>query len=196
MRWIPFNVPLMALASSAVCYSAALRALMTILMPGVQFFQAINTMLVPYYAGCGRSKVARLAATAGVSEALAAIMYSVAMGCLSHPLLHGLYAGKYDRYAPMLAPLSLLLAGEALSGVTASALQALELPKKVFVACLGGALLTVLAITCLRPFEMKAAVCSIVAVYASTAALLGVSLYRALADLGIACLKTGEEPCA
>ncbi len=196
MRWVPFNVPLMALASSAVCYSGALRALMTLLMPAVQFFQAVNTMLIPFYAGRSRSRVARLAITAGTSELLVAIAYSIAMGCLSQPLLHELYAGKYDAYTPMLAPLSLLLVGEALGGVTASALQGMALPKKVFAACLGGAVLTVLGIACLRPFEMKAAVASIVVVYASTAALLWFSLYRTLADQDVTCFKTGEEPCA
>lgn len=197
MRWVPFNVPLIALAASAsLCYSGALRALMTILMPAVQFFQAVNTMLVPYYAGGSRGKVARLAATAAVSETALAIAYGVVMWCLSYPLLHALYVGKYDSYAPLLAPFSLLLVGEALGGVSASALQALELPKKVFKACLGGAGLTVLGISCLRPFGMKEAVWSIAAVYGSTAALLGISLYGALSERGMACLRTGEEPCA
>jgi O-antigen/teichoic acid export membrane protein len=197
MRWVPFNVPLMAMASSAsASYAGALRALMTILMPGVQFFQAVNTMLVPFCAGRSRAKVAHMVTTAAVSETLLAIAYSAAMGFLSRPLLHTLYAGKYDFYAPYLTPLSLLLAGEALAGVISSALRALELPRKVFAACLGGALLTFLGITYLRPFAMKEAVWLIVAGYAATAVLLGISLSRVLAERGVACLKTGEEPCA
>jgi O-antigen/teichoic acid export membrane protein len=196
MRWIPFNVPLMTLASSAsVVDSGALRALMTILMPAVQFFQAVNTLMVPYYAGAGPRKVARSAARAGVSEVLLALAYSGAIWCLSRPLLHGLYAGKYDPYAAMLAPLSLLLLGEALGGVAASALQALELPKNVFAACLGGSAVTILGIACLHPFDMKRAVWSIVAAYTSTAMLLAISIYRAQAHAELACLRGGEEAC-
>lgn len=197
MRWVPFNVPLIALASSvSVSHSGALRALMTILMPPVQFFQAVNTMLIPFCAGRSRSKVAQLVTTAGGSETIVAIAYSVAMWIFSRPLLHFLYAGKYDSYASYLVPLSLLLLGEALAGVISSALRALELPKKVFAACFSGALLTGLGIACLRPFEMKEAVWLIVVAYAATAALLAISLSRLLAVRNIACLKTGEEPCA
>jgi O-antigen/teichoic acid export membrane protein len=197
MRWVPFNIPLMAMASSSSASSAgALRALMTILMPAVQFFQAVNTMLVPFCAGRSRTKVAHMVTAAAVSETLLAIAYSAAVWFLARPLLHILYAGKYDSYAPYLTPLSLLLAGEAMAGVISSALRALELPKKVFAACLGGALLTFLGITYLRPFAMPGAVWLIVAGYAATAVFLSISLSRVLADRDIACLKPGEEPCA
>jgi len=196
MRWVPFNVPLIALASSgSACSSGALRALMTMLMPAIQFFQAVNTMLIPFCAGRSRSRVARLVATAGVAESLAAVAYTVVMWLTSRTVLHALYAGKYDAYAWYLAPLSLLLVGEALGGVVSSALQALQLPRKVFAACLAGALLTALGTIAFRPFELNQAVWLIVGVYGSTAGLLVFSLYRVLAEPGIASLKAREESC-
>jgi O-antigen/teichoic acid export membrane protein len=169
---------------------------MTILMPPVQFFQAVNTMLIPFCAGRGRTRVAQLVTTAGASETLVAIAYSVLTWFFSRPLLHSLYDGKYDLYAPYLLPLSLLLLGEAFAGVMSSALRALELPKKVFAGCFAGALLTGIGIVCLRSFEMREAVWLIVVVYAATAAMLGVSLSRVLGGRGVAWLKAGEEPCA
>lgn len=197
MRWVPFNLPLIALASSAsAAQSGALRALMTVLMPPVQFFQAVNTMLIPFCAGRSRAKVAQLVTAAGGSQTLVAIAYSVLMWFFSHPLLHSLYGGKYDLYAPYLPPLSLLLLGEALAGATSSALRALELPKNVFAGCFAGALLTGIGIICLRSFEMREAVWLIVVVYAVTAAMLGVSLSRVLGGRGLAWHKTGQEPCA
>jgi O-antigen/teichoic acid export membrane protein len=198
MRWVPFNVPLIALASSgSASHSAGLRALMTLLLPAVQFFQAVNTMLIPFCSERNASRLRPLVATAGVSEMLIAAAYSAAIWIVSRPVLHVLYAGKYDGDAPYLGPLSLLLVGEAVGGVAASALQALELPQKVFAAGLGGALLTVLGIISLHPFALPGGVGLIVVVYTSTAALLGISLARSLSDRGVACFSSGgQRPCS
>lgn len=198
MRWVPFNVPLIALASSgSASHSAGLRALMTLLLPAVQFFQAVNTMLIPFCSERNASRLRPLVATAGVSEMLIAAAYTAAIWFVSRPVLHVLYAGKYDGDAPYLGPLSLLLVGEAVGGVAASALQALELPQKVFAAGLGGALLTVLGIASLHPFALPDGVGLIVVVYTSTAALLGISLARSLSDRGVACFGSGgQRPCS
>ena len=198
MRWVPFNIPLIALAASgSASHSAVLRALMTLLLPAVQLFQAVNTILIPFCSGRNASRLRPLLATAGVSEMLIALAYSAAIWLVSRPLLHLLYAGKYDGDAPYLGPLSLLLVGEAVGGVAASALQALELPQKVFAAGLGGALLTMLGITSLHPFALPDAVGLIVVVYTSSAALLVISLARSLTHRGVACFTSGEPgPCA
>jgi O-antigen/teichoic acid export membrane protein len=129
-----------------------------------------------------------------VAEIVLALAYSAATWLLSSSLLHLLYAGKYDNYAPYLAPLSLLLLGEAMGGVAASALQALELPSKVFTASLGGALLTLLGTACLHPLTMPAAVRLIVAVYISTATLLALSLYQTLGDRRLVRFEIEEGP--
>jgi O-antigen/teichoic acid export membrane protein len=195
MRWVPFNVPLLALASSgSASYSAALRALMTLLLPAVQFFQPVNTMLIPFCAGRSRAMIRKLVARFAIAEIVLALAYSAATWLLSSSLLHLLYAGKYDNYAPYLAPLSLLLLGEAMGGVAASALQALELPSKVFTASLGGALLTLLGTACLHPLTMPAAVRLIVAVYISTATLLALSLYQTLGDRRLVRFEIEEGP--
>lgn len=180
-RWVPFHVPLIALASSgSISYSAALRALMTLLLSAVQLFQAVNTVLIPFCAGRSRAALRPLLARAGASEMLLAVGYSAATWLLSQPLLHVVYAGKYDSYSSYLAPLSLMLLGEAMAGVAASALQALEVPQKVFAAGLGGALVTLAGVACLRPFGVAEAVGLIVVVYVCTAVLLGISLWRML----------------
>ena len=180
-RWVPFHVPLIALASSgSISYSAALRALMTLLLPAVQLFQAVNTVLIPFCAGRSRAALRPLLARAGASEMLLAVGYSAATWLLSQPLLHVVYAGKYDSYSSYLAPLSLMLLGEAMAGVAASALQALEVPQKVFAAGLGGALVTLAGVACLRPFGVAEAVGLIVVVYVCTAVLLGICLWRML----------------
>ena len=195
MRWVPFNVPLIALASAgSASSSAALRALMTLLMPAVQFFQAVNTMLIPFCAG-RRAKVAQLVAAVGSSEALVAIAYSAAMWLASRTILHELYAGKYDAYAPYLAPLSVLLAGEAVGGVVSSALQALELPEKVFSAYLAGSLLTVFGTIAFHPLQLKEAVWLVVGVYGLTAAFLAVVLSRVLAGSRSVGIAVREESC-
>ena len=106
-----------------------------------------------------------------------------------------LYAGKYDAYAPYLAPLSLLLAGDAVGGVVSSALQAMELPEKIFGPYFAGALLTAFAIIAFHPLQLRGAVWLIAAAYALTAAFLSVVLRRVLSDSRMGCFAEGEEPC-
>jgi O-antigen/teichoic acid export membrane protein len=136
LTWIPGQVYYLVLpAAGAVAAAGNLRALMNLILPLLQVFVALSTILttgLARLAGSDRHAVAvRLA---GLGFFLVAVMYGLALTLFGGDLLHWIYGGRYDANAPLLPMVALLpILGVGVT-VFAPALRSLERPDRVFVA--------------------------------------------------------------
>jgi O-antigen/teichoic acid export membrane protein len=86
-------------------------------------------------------------------------LFALAVRIVGKPLMHVLYAGKFDGLAPILFILALLPVLTGIACVMANALNAAEKPKLVFLAYLCGAVSTLLlGIPLVMRFGLRGAV--------------------------------------
>jgi O-antigen/teichoic acid export membrane protein len=125
-----------------------LRAIYNLVAPIDQVFIAMSYLVVPalaaHYAAKRTSKFVSLwkrftLATMGLTG-----LFAVAVRFLGKPVLHLLYAGKYDGLAPYLSLLAFLPFVTWIGAVMGQAFLAAEKPKFVFWAYVGGGATTLL----------------------------------------------------
>ena len=88
-----------------------------------------------------------------------ALMFALAVRAVGGPLIHVLYAGKFDELAPMLFLLALVPVTMAIANTMSDAIRAAEKPRLVFYAVVSSALATlVVGLPLVRHFGLQGAV--------------------------------------
>ena len=146
LTWVPGQVYYLVLPlAGAVAAAGSLRALMNLVLPLMQVFVALSTVLTTALARLANSdRHARAVRLAGFGFLALAAAYALALTMFGAELLHWIYNGRYDANAgllPLVAVLPVLGVGVT---VFAPALRSLERPDRVFVAYLAS---TVVSLT-------------------------------------------------
>lgn len=136
LTWIPGQVYYLVLpAAGALAAGGNLRALMNLVLPLMQAFVAISTVLTTglartrYTKEFGRTLRLALQIIGG-----AAVLYALFLTWAGPAVLSWLYSGRYDHLAPLLPLVSWLPLIGVGATVLAPALRALERPDQVFAA--------------------------------------------------------------
>jgi O-antigen/teichoic acid export membrane protein len=135
LMWVPLNfffVVLSVLINLEA--SAALKALVNLVLPLLQANAALGALLLPALVMRVRhgAQFRKLLGWALALFAGGAFVYSLGIGVFSHLLVHLLYGGRYDSYASLLWLLLLIPILDGAMVVLASALRSLERPDRVF----------------------------------------------------------------
>lgn len=113
--------------------TAALRAMLNLIMPAMQLYDALSILLLPSLvrarAGAEFKKFTRLAL---VLFASSAGLFWLLLGLFHYPLVTWLYGGRYSEYSYLLWLLGLLVLTYGLLSVLGAVLRALERPSQVF----------------------------------------------------------------
>jgi O-antigen/teichoic acid export membrane protein/SAM-dependent methyltransferase len=136
VRWLGVNVYVLLLPFSAGLEAAgAFSALVSLTMPFVNVETAVAALLIPALArvrGDGRFDAAVRSALAVLVAG--ALLFWLALGLLHGPLVHWVFAGRYDGYGHALWMLGLVPVAFAVTTVVGAALRAREEPRELFVA--------------------------------------------------------------
>lgn len=121
--------------------SAALKAMMNLIMPIVHVFAALSNLMVPTYVRLrGTPAFNRLVSFALPTAVVVALTYWVVLGWFAEPLIHWIYNGQYIAYAGLLWLVGGIPLKGAVGAILRAALTALERPDRVFWAYSGSAL--------------------------------------------------------
>lgn len=135
VMWVPLNFFFVVLAVYVNFEaSAALKALVNLVLPLLQANAALGSLLLPAMVAraADREQFKKLLRSSLCLFAAGGFLYSLVVGILSRPLVHLLYNGTYDGHATVLF---LLLVIPILDGcllVLACALRSLARPDRVF----------------------------------------------------------------
>jgi O-antigen/teichoic acid export membrane protein len=126
---------------------AGLRAMQMLVAPIDQVFIALGFLVIPAlavrYASNRMGDFLSFTKRYGLAVVSATALFAFAVRLLGRPLMHSLYAGKFDELVPVLYVLAFLPLLMGIGNTMASALGAAEKPKLVFYAyaCSGAATL-------------------------------------------------------
>jgi O-antigen/teichoic acid export membrane protein len=142
LAWLPWNLPLVLLSVLAsVEASAALRAIINLIMPIQQLNAAINTAIVPVFS---RQKQAphfqHTVRSTLVALVVGVVLYWIGLGLLNRPIVDYAYAGRFVEHSKLLWLVGALPVILAFIVVSSSVLRASERVKEVFIAYLVGGL--------------------------------------------------------
>jgi O-antigen/teichoic acid export membrane protein len=173
---------------------AGLRAMQMLVAPIDQVFIALGFLVIPALAARYASK--RMAdflsftKRYGLAVVSATALFALAVRLVGRPVMHSLYAGKFDDLTPLLYILAFLPLTMGIGNVMGGALSAAEKPKLIFYAylCSGAATLLVGILLVIR-FGLMGAVYGLLlsaGVY-TTALALGFLqvVYRKVTQLGV-----------
>jgi O-antigen/teichoic acid export membrane protein len=128
---------------------ASLKAVQNIVSPVNLIFSSISLLILPRMAHtfqqqsiAGLTPIVRRLLVAVLGASALFILFIYAAG---NPILNLVYAGKYNTALPLLYIIALTPAALGLGNVFNDTLKAMEHPKSVFYAYLGGGLTTILA---------------------------------------------------
>lgn len=125
--------------------TAALRAMMNLIMPAMQLCDALSILLLPLLVQArGGTEFKQLTRLTLALFTLSAALFWVLLGLFHHPLVSWLYGGRYSEYSYLLWLLGFLVLSYGLLSVLGAVLRALERPSQVFWAY---ALSTIVALT-------------------------------------------------
>jgi O-antigen/teichoic acid export membrane protein len=175
-----------------------LRAMYLLVTPVEQGFVALTFLVLPALASRYAAKRMRdylsLLRRYGLAILSVTALFALAVRAVGRPLMHALYAGKFDGLAPILFIFALLPVFTGIGCMLSSALNAAEKPKLVFLAYLCSAVSTVLlGIPLVMRFGLRGAVYGMLvsgATYAG-ALLLGFlfTVYKKMETVGGADLE-------
>jgi len=115
---------------------AELRAMYLLIGPLDQLFIALSYLLLPmlalHYASKRMDKLVYLWEKYLLATVGAAVFFALAVRTLGKPVMHILYAGKFDGLAPLLFLLALLPLLMGIGNTLSNVLNAMEKPKLVF----------------------------------------------------------------
>ncbi len=144
LHWIPGQVAFILLPLwHGLEASAGLKALMNLIMPAMQAYAALTLPMLPLLVQArreGRLSRMTLAFVGGISGAM--VLYLILLGVFGDPLMHLLYRGQYDSYAPLIVLVGLVPLFTGAMAVLAAALRACEQPQDVFWAYVGSAVIS------------------------------------------------------
>lgn len=139
--WFPSNVYFLLLpAEGGLAASAALKALMNLILPVLHGIAALATLLLPSLVRVrGKPAFTSTLVTALVLLMSGAALYWILVATFAQPLLLLLYKGRYAYPAGLLWMLGALPVAAAFAAVLGAAVRAIERPSDVFLASLGAA---------------------------------------------------------
>ena len=139
--WFPSNIYVLLLpAEGGLALSAALRALMNLVMPVLHAVGALSTLLLPSLVRVRETPAFRTAlVTALVLFTGGTVVYWLLVATFANPLLTLLYKERYAEHAHLMWSLGALPVVAAIAGVLGAAVRALERPSDAFIASLGAA---------------------------------------------------------
>ncbi len=173
MRWVLLTAIIFQLSTQGYYWLMAgflsvkdvadLRALVILTAPMDQIFIAINYLVLPILAARYLTREIRrlLPVWRKYASAIAAatVSFAIFIRLLGKPLVHFVYAGKFDNVAPLLATLALLPLIMGVGHTINAALKAAEMPKLVFYAYLcSGAATLVFGLPLVRGWGIRGAV--------------------------------------
>jgi O-antigen/teichoic acid export membrane protein len=126
---------------------AGLRVMQLLIAPIDQVFIALSFLVIPAlaarYASNRLGSFLSFSTRYGLAVVGATALFALILRLTGRPLMHWLYAGKFDDLVPMLYILAFLPLTMGIGNVMSSALNAAEKPKLVFLAyvCSGAATL-------------------------------------------------------
>jgi O-antigen/teichoic acid export membrane protein len=144
MLLIPIFLGLMA--------SAAVAATWTLYRPISQFMQALNSLVLPAFSRLasepdGQTHLRRKAIGVAGLFAGAAFLYALTVSIFAKPILHFLYAGKYDEHWMLIVLFGIAFVFSVMTGIFVSALKAVgrvrESTKVWLISVLGTVILSV-----------------------------------------------------
>lgn len=136
LTWIPENIYYLALPLwGGLESTAALRAMMNLIVPATHLYDALSILLLPLLVRTrGGAGFKQLTFLALALFALGAALFWLFLGLFHQPLVTLLYGGQYSEYSYLLWILGFLLLSFGILSVLGAALRALERPEKVFSA--------------------------------------------------------------
>jgi O-antigen/teichoic acid export membrane protein len=173
---------------------AGLRAMQMLVVPMDQVFIALSYLVIPALAARYAShRVADFLSYAkryGLAVVSATALFALAVRLVGRPMMHLLYAGKFDDVAPLLYILAFLPLTMGIGNVMGGALSAAEKPKLIFYAYLCSGAATLLGgIPLVIRFGLMGAVCGLLlsaGVYTAALALgFFLVIYRKAIRLGV-----------
>jgi len=143
-----------------------LRAMYLLVTPVEQMFVALTFLALPALASHYATKRMGNFLSLWKRYALATVgvtgLFAIAVRIVGKPVMHVLYAGKFDGLGPLLFALAMLPILTGISCVISNGLNAAEKPKLVFLAYLCGAASTLLlGIPLVIHFGLRGAVCGL-----------------------------------
>jgi len=138
LYWIPLEVYYLVVpAWNGLTASAALKALVTLMMPVQQAQWAVATILIPVMVRRrDQPSFDRLLRVAGGGIAAASVSYWLVLGAFHRPIVHWLFGGRYDQFSALLWLLGIVPLLDGTAQLLMSALRALERPDLIFRATL------------------------------------------------------------
>jgi O-antigen/teichoic acid export membrane protein len=159
-----------------------LRAMYNLVTPIDQVFVAMALLIIPMMAH--RYAVNRLVALVPMwrSYCLVSILVTAAfagvIAAFGKPLMHILYAGKFDDLAPLVSILALLPVMTGIGNTVNAALKAMEKPQAVFWAYMASGATTFIAgLPLVMHFKLRGAVYGLLASSAAYSATLGIAFF-------------------
>lgn len=136
LTWIPENVYYLALPLwGGLESTAALRAMMNLIVPATHLYDALSILLLPLLVRTrGGAGFKQLTCLALALFALGAALFWLFLGLFHQPLVTLLYGGRYSEYSYLLWLLGFLPLSFGMLSVLGAALRALEHPERVFSA--------------------------------------------------------------
>jgi O-antigen/teichoic acid export membrane protein len=148
LSWVPGNVyylllPLLPGAAFGLSATAALRALVNLIMPVLQANAALGSLLIP--ALSARRRAGRRSNVSWMAGALVggSVLYGMGIVAFGRPLVSWLYGGRYAADLSLLALLAVIPLLTAASHLLRGVALADERPDRLFWAYLGAALASV-----------------------------------------------------
>lgn len=135
LMWVPLNLFFIVLSGwVSLEASATLKALTNVVLPLMQANAALSALLLPLLVkrACDAVAFKQLLSAALLLFGIGGTLYALFLLALGKPLIHLLYAGKYDGAGRLLWALALLPVLDGITVVLASALRSLERPKLIF----------------------------------------------------------------
>jgi O-antigen/teichoic acid export membrane protein len=127
---------------------ANLRAIYLLIAPVDQLFIAVNYLVLPalatHYAAKRMGKFMTLGWHIGLVTVGITALFAIAVRLVGRPVMHVLYAGKFDNLAPLLYLVALLPLLMGIGNTINDTLKAAERPKLVFYAYLASGAATFL----------------------------------------------------
>lgn len=136
LSWFPANIYFLLLpVAGGLSDTAALRALMNLILPVQHVLTALSFLLLPALARArGDDRFAAVLRRALIGFVALAVLYAALVIPLRGPIVDLLYGGRYAEHAHLVWWLAAIPVAGALVDVLGAALRALERPKLVFAA--------------------------------------------------------------
>jgi len=127
---------------------AELRVMYLLVAPVDQVFIALSYLIIPAlaarYASNRIEEFLSISKRYGLAAVSATTLFALAVRLVGRPVMHRLYAGKFDDLAPLLYVLAFLPLLMGIGNAMSCALNAAEKPKLVFYAYVGSGAATVI----------------------------------------------------